>query len=88
MVLVHINHLDLGQLFTLFSALYGVSGTIVLFLGSFAYEPTPMGLQNSKTVFEDLRKLSDRNRIRKFQQRVGLALLLLSFVFEALSAFK
>lgn len=67
-------------------AALGAAGTIILFFGSYAYEPHPGGffLNNRRAIS---RSISRRNIGRKWKQRVGLSLLCASFFTQAVTVF-
>ena len=64
----------------LLSAVSGAVGTLFLFFGSFAYEQLSPYV-NSK-IIDDMAK---RNKRRQLRQRIGLGLLMLSFVLAGFS---
>ena len=70
------------QILNIFSSLCGVTGTIVLFKGSFAYETMPhyMGTQSAS-------EMSARNARRNRLQKLGMFLLVASFILTIISQF-
>ena len=64
-----------AQIVGLLSAVSGAVGTLFLFFGSFAYEQL-----SPNTNPEIIRDMAERNKRRRFRQRIGLGLLMLSFV--------
>jgi hypothetical protein len=69
-----------AQIVGLLSAVSGAVGTLFLFFGSFAYEQLP-----PYTNPEIIRDMAERNKRRQFRQRIGLGLLMLSFVLAGFS---
>jgi hypothetical protein len=69
-----------AQIVGLLSAVSGAVGTLFLFFGSFAYEQL-----SPYTNPEIIRDLAKRNKRRQFRQRIGLGLLMLSFVLAGFS---
>lgn len=57
------------------AALFGAVGTGFLYKGTFGFEAFPAFLSH-----DDVRQIGDRNRRRQRMQRIGLGLLLLSFL--------
>jgi hypothetical protein len=75
-----------GRLINLAAAVLGAIGAIVLFNGSFAYEsfsPWHSRSQRADTV----KAQTERNAARMCWQRVGLALILASFVVQSVAQF-
>lgn len=68
------------KIFGLLSAVLGAGGTILLFFGSFAYEG--FGAYYNQEMIDAQVK---RNKRRRWVQRAGLLLLMLSFVLAGLS---
>lgn len=66
----------------LVSAIFGMTGTIILFFSSYALEPFQGGVFGSKEVYDWNDRVRSRNRRRKIIQKMGLALLCLSFVVQ------
>jgi hypothetical protein len=64
-----------AKVFGLLSAALGAGGTLLLFLGSFAYEGFAQ-YYNQQMIDEQTK----RNKRRGMLQRTGLGLLMLSFV--------
>jgi hypothetical protein len=71
-----------GRWINLVAAVLGAIGAIVLFDGSFAYE--------SRTVWTDeqsVARRNKRNRHRQIMQRIGIWLILASFVVQGAAQF-
>ncbi len=73
------------QCTALLSALLGAFGTIVLFFNSYTLEPFEGGGFNSEAMQERNDQVKAKNKKRKFGQQIGLGLLCLSFVVQAIS---
>lgn len=69
-----------AKIFGLLSAILGAAGTVCLYLGSFAYEQFPYYASRASVA-----ETSRRNRKRQRLQRVGLALIMISFVLAGIS---
>jgi hypothetical protein len=69
-----------AQIVGLLSAVSGAVGTLFLFFGSFAYEQ--LSPYSNPEIIRDMAK---RNQRRQFRQRIGLGLLMLSFVLAGFS---
>jgi hypothetical protein len=69
-----------AQIVGLLSAVSGAVGTLFLFFGSFAYEQ--LSPYSNPEIIRDMAK---RNKRRQFRQRIGLGLLMLSFVLAGIS---
>jgi hypothetical protein len=69
-----------AKILGLLSAALGAGGTLLLFFGSFAYE-APAAYMSAKLVAD----MTKRNKRRQFKQRLGLLLLLLSFILAGAS---
>ncbi|MFM0726218.1 hypothetical protein PQQ53_21350 [Paraburkholderia strydomiana] len=76
-----------GQIVNLLSAANGAVGTIVLFVGSYAIQPLEGAVFNSPQVEKYNARIKCKNNARIVTQRVGLALLCLSFLFQAVAVF-
>ena len=73
-----------GRWINLVAAALGAIGAIVLFYGSFAYEGFPQYYsRDGKAV----KAQTDRNLSRQLKQRVGLGLILASFVLQGVAQF-
>jgi hypothetical protein len=83
-VLPVIGLLTLGRWINLAAAVLGAVGAIVLFNGSFAYESFP---QYYSRDGEALKAQSERNRSRQLKQRIGIELILASFVVQGAAQF-
>jgi hypothetical protein len=68
------------QIVGLLSAVSGAVGTLFLFFGSFAYEQFPYYANP-----ELIAAVAKRNKKRQFRQRIGLGLLMLSFILAGFS---
>jgi hypothetical protein len=68
------------KIFGLLSAVLGAGGTLLLFFGSFAYEGFSPYI-NQQMIDAQMK----RNKRRQALQRVGLAMLMASFVLAGLS---
>jgi uncharacterized membrane protein len=71
-----------GRWINLAAAVLGAVGAIVLFNGSFAYA--------SRTVWTDERSVAKRNKRnlrRQLKQRIGIGLILASFVVQGAAQF-
>lgn len=66
----------------LISAIFGMTGTVILFLSSYVLEPFQGGVFGSKEVYDWNDRVRSRNRRRKIIQKIGLAFLCLSFVVQ------
>ena len=75
-----------GRLINLAAAVLGAIGAIVLFNGSFAYESFPPWHSRSQRA-DTVKAQTERNRRRQIMQRVGLALILASFVMQGAAQF-
>jgi hypothetical protein len=73
-----------GRSLNLAAAVLGAIGAIVLFKGSFAYESFS---QNYGRDGVAMRAQIDRNRRRQRKQRIGLGLILASFVLQGVAQF-
>jgi hypothetical protein len=80
-------HLSCSQISTLAASGFGVAGTLFLFFGSYALETGPLNTTFAEAFFAEKVGIDARNRRRIFLQRVGLALLMVSFVFGGVSVF-
>lgn len=74
------------QWITLVSAILGAAGTLVLFQGSHALEAVQGSFFGSTTTDADAEATRVRNIKRMRIQRIGLCLILLSFVVQGLGA--
>jgi hypothetical protein len=73
-----------GRWINLVAAALGALGAIVLFNGSFAYESfSPLHSRTLKTVEAQ----TDRNLSRQLKQRIGIGLILASFVVQGAAQF-
>jgi hypothetical protein len=85
-VLPVIGLLTPGRWINLVSAALGAIGAIVLFNGSFAYESfSPMHSRSQRT--DTVKAQTERNRRRQSMQRIGLGLILASFVLQGVAQF-
>jgi hypothetical protein len=73
-----------GRLINLAAAVLGAVGAIVLFKGSFAYEGFA---QTYGRDWEAIKAQTKRNRRRQIMQRIGLGLILASFVLQGAAQF-
>lgn len=75
------------QTLTLFSAIFGAAGSMVLAAGTYGVEP-PVGQAFwAESVAAMNPEIEARNRKRVFIQRIGLGLILFAFVLQGISAF-
>jgi hypothetical protein len=70
---------------TLLSSVLGACGTSVLFFSSFTLEPREGAHFGSLEMDERNERIEARNNKRKIWQKIGLGLLCLSFVVQAVS---
>jgi hypothetical protein len=73
-----------GRLINLAAAVLGAIGAIILFKGSFAYEGFALYYGRDRELLEEQSK---RNRRRQIMQRIGLVLILASFVPQGAAQF-
>jgi multisubunit Na+/H+ antiporter MnhG subunit len=73
-----------GRWINLVAAALGAIGAIVLFNGSFAYESFP---QYYSRDGEAVKAQTARNRRRQIMQRIGIGLILASFVVQGATQF-
>ena len=78
--------MTLPQWVDLLSAILGAGGTVALFFGSWSYEPFEGAPFNSEMLSRSNDGVLARNRRRMAIQRLGLALLLLGFIGQAIGA--
>lgn len=71
----------------LISAALGATGTIILFLNSYADEPLVGGVFGSDAITDENNRIRTKNRRRHKWQKVGLTFLCLSFIAQALAVF-
>jgi hypothetical protein len=69
----------------LLSAILGALGTITLFFSSYAFQPLIGGVFGSPAITEDNNRIKEQNLRRSSWQKVGLAVLCLSFVVQAVA---
>jgi hypothetical protein len=75
-----------GRLINLAAAVLGAIGAIVLFNGSFVYESfSPMHSRRQRA--DTVKAQTERNRRRQIMQRIGLGLILASFVLQGAAQF-
>lgn len=79
--------MDMAHVATLVSAIFGSAGTVSLFFGSFAFQPLEGSVWGSPEMIERNAGIKAKNRRRLFLQRLGLALILMSFTVQGVSAF-
>jgi hypothetical protein len=72
---------------TLVSAGLGFSGTIFLFLGTYGFQPFEGGVFGSPEMQAHNARVRAKNKTKKINQRIGLALLSLSFAVQAIAVF-
>ena len=75
------------QVFQLLSAALGLTGTIVLFLGSYAFQPPVGAFFGGPDTNEKNSRIRRANGRRKWAQRFGLGLLCLSFFVQGVAVF-
>jgi hypothetical protein len=75
------------QVFQLLSAALGLTGTVVLFLGSYAFQPPVGSFFGGPDTNEKNARIRRANGRRKWAQRFGLGLLCLSFFVQGLAVF-
>ena len=75
------------QGWTLVSAGLGLAGTIFLFLGTYGFQPFEGGVFGSPEIQAHNARVKAKNKTRKINQRIGLALLSLSFAVQAIAVF-
>jgi hypothetical protein len=69
------------------SAAFGAIGTAVLFRYSYTFQPKEGGVFGSNALTEFNNRIDTENRCRGKWQKVGLALLCLSFLIQAVGVF-
>lgn len=70
------------QIIQLWSALSGLAGTLILFLGSYSFQPMEGASWGGPMTNANNAKIRARNLIRKWVQRIGLGLLMVSFAIQ------
>jgi hypothetical protein len=70
----------------LVSAILGATGTIILFFSSYALQPLEGGFFGSDELTECNNRIKAKNRRRHRWQRIGLGVLCLSFVVQAVAS--
>jgi hypothetical protein len=70
----------------LISALFGVVGTIVMFVGSYALQPSQGATFGSDAVTAANKEIRRKNKNRVVLQRTGLGLLCISFLIQIFAA--
>lgn len=68
---------------TLASALFGAVGSILMFFGSYAFEPYRSSFWGTPEVAKFDQEVTQRNRVRHLRQRAGIICLLIAFVLQA-----
>lgn len=76
-----------AQCVNLLSAAFGAAGTIVLFIGSYSTQPLEGAVFNSPQVERFNARIKAKNKARIVLQRIGLALLCVSFLLQAIAVF-
>jgi hypothetical protein len=76
-----------GRLINLAAAALGALGTIILFFNSWSLEPHFGGVFSGPTYAKDTADLKARNAARKLWQRIGLGLILASFILQGAAQF-
>lgn len=79
--------MTVAQCLALASAILGAGGTSLIFIGSYAFEPMQGAVFYGPEVARWNEATGRRNIIRKWEQRVGLMLLCISFIVQAASVF-
>ena len=74
------------QCIGLVSAILGAIGTIIMFFSCYAFEPLQGGVFGSDSVTECNNRIKAKNRRRYTWQRIGLGVLCLSFVVQAVAS--
>jgi hypothetical protein len=82
-----IQSLTIGQWKDLLSAVLGAAGTLLLFFGSYAYEPLGGAAFGGPIIEAHNAEVHARNNVRKFRQWAGLTLLFCSFVAQLVGVF-
>jgi hypothetical protein len=77
-------HLTVDRWLNVVAAVLGSVGGVILFKWSFAFESLPFYDNRAATISK---ALGLRNRRRQVMQRVGLALILASFVVQGIAQF-
>jgi hypothetical protein len=72
---------------TLVSASLGFAWTIFLFFSTFGFQPLEGAPFNSPALQEHNARVKAKNKTRKINQWIGLALLSLSFAVQAIAVF-
>jgi hypothetical protein len=75
------------QCATLLSAILGAAGTAFLFFGSYTLQPFEGAPFGGPQINKANAEIAAKNKLRILRQRIGLALLSLSFVAQAGSVF-
>jgi hypothetical protein len=68
------------------SAVLGAIGTIIMFFSSYAFEPFQGGVFGSPEITECNNRIRTKNRNRHRWQLIGLGILCLSFVVQAVAS--
>ena len=76
-----------AQIANFLSALLGACGTITVYVGSYSLPPLEGSVFNSPEVSEYNRHTMIKRQKILIMQRVGLALICLSFLIQALAVF-
>lgn len=79
--------MTLAQYAALGSALFGAAGSVVLFFWSYTLQPFEGGVMGSLEVMAHNDRVRISNRRRLPMQRLGLGLLIISFVIQGAAAF-
>jgi hypothetical protein len=79
--------MNLERLTGLLAAIVGAAGTAILFFNSWAIQPLEGGVLGSPGLTEYNNRIRAKNDRRLMWQKVGLGLLLLSFILQAISLF-
>lgn len=79
--------MTISQGITLLSAFLGASGTLLLFFGTYGFQPREGAVFGGPAVDAANAKIAAANTRRKLKQRIGLGLLCLSFIAQAAAVF-
>ena len=72
---------------SLFSAIFGIVGTGLMFFGSYALEPFEGATWGGPETAAANDRIRAKNRTRLLMQRSGVALLFVAFVLQGIAAF-
>lgn len=79
--------MNAAQYVALLSASFGAVGTGFLYHGTYGFEPYKGAVYGGLEVQQINADIEAKNRSRKRSQRIGIALLFLSFILQAVTVF-